>query len=277
VGPIRDGASVVFFNFRGDRALEISMAFEADAFDKFDRGVRPQVSFAGMMEYDGDLHVPAQYLVSPPLIAETLGEYLARNRVTQLAISETQKFGHVTYFWNGNRSGKFDDKLETYVEIRSDNVPFDQRPWMKAAEVTDALIAQLKSGTVRHARLNYANGDMVGHTGNLDAAVIAVETVDLQLARLLPVIAKLEGALIVTADHGNADEMFEKERDSAGNPRPKTSHTLNPVPLFVYAPSVALSLEQSVAAPGLSNVAGTLFQLLGYQAPSLFEPGLLRV
>ncbi len=277
IGPIRDGASVVFFNFRGDRALEISMAFEADAFDKFDRGARPKVSFAGMMEYDGDLHVPAQYLVSPPLIAETLGEYLARNRVTQLAISETQKFGHVTYFWNGNRSGKFDDKLETYIEIRSDNVPFDQRPWMKAAEITDALIEQLKTGTIRHARLNYANGDMVGHTGNLDAAILAVETVDLQLARLLPVIEKLEGALIVTADHGNADEMFEKERDKAGNPRPKTSHTLNPVPFFVYAPSAALSLSQDVAAPGLSNVAGTIFQLLGYQPPTVFEPGLLRV
>jgi 2,3-bisphosphoglycerate-independent phosphoglycerate mutase len=123
VGPIRDGASVVFFNFRGDRAIEISNAFEHDAFDKFDRGARPNVMFAGMMEYDGDLHVPARYLVSPPLIAETLGEYLARNQVTQLAISETQKFGHVTYFWNGNRSGKFDDKLETYIEVRSDNVP----------------------------------------------------------------------------------------------------------------------------------------------------------
>jgi 2,3-bisphosphoglycerate-independent phosphoglycerate mutase len=221
--------------------------------------------------------VPARYLVSPPLIAETLGEYLARNQVTQLAISETQKFGHVTYFWNGNRSGKFDDKLETYIEVRSDNVPFEQRPWMKAAEITDALIEQLKTGTIRHARLNYANGDMVGHTGNLDAAVIAVETVDLQLARLLPVIAKLEGALIVTADHGNADEMFEEERDAAGEPRPKTSHTLNPVPFYIYAPSAELTLDLKVTDPRLANVAATVLQLLGYQAPSAFERGLLRL
>ena len=278
VGPIRDGASVVFFNFRGDRAMEISTAFEADDFDKFDRGARPQVSYAGMMEYDGDLHIPSRYLVSPPVIEQTLGEYLARNGVTQLAISETQKFGHVTYFWNGNRSGKFDDARETYIEIRSDNVPFEQRPWMKAAEITDALITELQGGTFRHARLNYANGDMVGHTGSLDAAIIAVEVVDLQLARLLPVIERLEGALIVTADHGNADEMFEKERDASGHPRPKTSHTLNPVPFFVYAPSTVLSLDKrGIASPGLSNVAGTVTQLLGLEAPAAFEPGLLAI
>ena len=108
-----------------------------------------------------------------------MGEYLARNGVSQLAISETQKFGHVTYFWNGNRSGMFDAELETYVEIPSDRVPFEQRPWMKAAEITDALIAELRPASYRHARLNYANGDMVGHTGDLDAAVIAVEAVDL--------------------------------------------------------------------------------------------------
>ena len=124
VGPIQDGASVVLFNFRGDRSIELSQAFEDDTFPHFDRGRRPRVAFAGMMQYDGDLGVPRHYLVSPPAIERTLGEYLARSGVSQLAISETQKFGHVTYFWNGNRSGRFDECLETYLEVPSDPLPF---------------------------------------------------------------------------------------------------------------------------------------------------------
>lgn len=284
VGPIEDGASVVLLNFRGDRAIEISRAFEDDGLTEFDRKRRPDVLFAGMMEYDGDLHIPKRYLVAPPLIERTLGEYLARNGVGQLAISETQKFGHVTYFWNGNRSGMFDAEHETYVEIPSDCIPFEQRPWMKAAEITDALIAQLQTGRFRHARLNYANGDMVGHTGKLESAVIAVEAVDLCIGRLLPVIAKLKGALIVTADHGNADEMFELDAktrryqvDAEGRRRAKTSHTLNQVPFYVHAPSApALRIDNRVARRGLSNVAATVLQLLGYAAPSDFDPGLLQ-
>jgi 2,3-bisphosphoglycerate-independent phosphoglycerate mutase len=241
------------------------------------------VLFAGMMEYDGDLHIPKRYLVEPPEIECTLGEYLARNDIRQLAISETQKFGHVTYFWNGNRSGMFDEERETYIEIPSDRVPFDQRPWMKAAEITDALIAELQGGRARHARLNYANGDMVGHTGKLEPAVTAVQVVDLCIGRLLPVIAKLEGALIVTADHGNADEMFERDAktrkyqvDAAGRRKSKTSHTLNQVPFYVYAPSAPqLRIDSAVQRPGLSNVAATVLQLLGYAAPAAFDPGLL--
>jgi 2,3-bisphosphoglycerate-independent phosphoglycerate mutase len=234
-----------------------------------------------MMEYDGDLHVPSKYLVSPPTIERTMGEYFARNQITQLAVSETQKFGHVTYFWNGNRSGMFDAKYEKYIEIPSDRVSFDQRPWMKAAEITDALIGELTKGELRHARLNYANGDMVGHTGNRDAAVIAIEAVDLCLGRLLPVIKKLEGALVVTADHGNADEMFEYDKkgaiavDKSGRRKAKTSHTLNRVPLYVYAPSCKIRIDENVRAPRLANIAATTFQLLGYDAPTDFEPGLV--
>jgi 2,3-bisphosphoglycerate-independent phosphoglycerate mutase len=281
VGPIEDGAAVVLFNFRGDRALELCQAFEQQDFKHFDRKRRPDVLFAGMMEYDGDLHVPGKYLVSPPTIEETMGEYLARNHVTQLAVSETQKFGHVTYFWNGNRSGMFDEKYEKYIEIPSDRVSFDQRPWMKAAEITDALITELQKGELRHARLNYANGDMVGHTGNREAAIIAVETVDLCLGRLIPVIKKLEGALLVTADHGNADEMFEYDKqgkiavDKQGRRKAKTSHTLNHVPLYVYAPSGKLRIDSNVQHPRLANIAATTLQLLGYEAPSDFEPGLV--
>ena len=281
VGRIEDGASVVLFNFRGDRAIELCQAFEQNEFPHFERKRRPDVLFAGMMEYDGDLHVPGKYLVTPPTIEHTMGEYFARNQITQLAVSETQKFGHVTYFWNGNRSGMFDAKYEKYVEIPSDRVSFDQRPWMKAAEITDSLIAELTKGELRHARLNYANGDMVGHTGNRDAAVQAIEAVDLCLGRVIPVIKRLEGALIVTADHGNADEMFEYDKqgaiavDKQGRRKAKTSHTLNHVPLFVYAPSCKIRIDSSVTTPRLANIAATTMQLLGYDRPTDFEAGLV--
>lgn len=283
VGLIRDGAAVVLFNFRGDRAIEISRAFEEDAFDAFPRGARPDVLFAGMMEYDGDTHIPGKFLVAPPVIDRTLGEFLARNEITQLAISETQKFGHVTYFWNGNRSGAFDEKLERYIEVPSDRAPFEERPWMKAAEVTDRLIAELESGRFRHARVNYANGDMVGHTGHCQATVLSVAALDLQLARLLPVIEKLRGALIVTADHGNADEMFEIDsrsgevrRDDQGRKKPRTSHSLNPVPFYVYAPGQRATLAATPGL-GLANVAATTLQLLGFAAPEGYRPSPLRI
>jgi len=282
-GAMRDGDAVVLFNFRGDRAVEIAEAFEADAFARFERGPRPELLFVGMMEYDGDLKRPARYLVEPPAIDRTLGEFLARAGLPQLAISETQKFGHVTYFWNGNRSGAFDDAVETYVEIPSDPKPFEERPWMKAAEITDGLIAELATGRYRHARVNYANGDMVGHTGHRDAAILSVEAVDLQLARLLPVVAALKGALVVTADHGNADCMWELDAKTGqpiaaagGGFKPKTSHTLNPVPLHVFAPSAAVALDPGVAQPGLANLAATVLQLMGFEAPAGYRPGLLR-
>lgn len=283
LGPMRDGASLVLFNFRGDRAIEISRAFDDDTFTMFDRGARPDVLYAGMMQYDGDLQLPKRYLVEPPEIDRTLGEHLAHAGVTQLAISETQKYGHVTYFWNGNRSGKFDDARETYVEIPSDRLPFEERPWMKAAEITDRVLAELATGRYRHARLNYANGDMVGHTGVRDAAVVAVEAVDLCVGRLLPAIRALGGALLVTADHGNADEMYERDKkskklltDKAGHLKPKTSHTLNPVPLHLFAPGYELALRADLARPGLANVAATVLELLGYTPPDDYEPALLR-
>jgi 2,3-bisphosphoglycerate-independent phosphoglycerate mutase len=282
VGRIADGDAVVCFNFRGDRVIEISRAFEEDDLPHFDRGKRPDVLYAGIMEYDGDTHVPSKYLVEPPDIDRTMGEFLVHNKTSQLAISETQKYGHVTYFWNGNRSGMFDPALETYVEIPSDRAPFEQRPWMKAAEITDALIEQLTTKQPRHARVNYANGDMVGHTGHLEAAVLAVQTVDVCLARVLPVIDALQGALIVTADHGNADEMFERDkqgfaRDAKGRLCPKTSHTLNAVPFYVHGAAVpGLRIDPSVARPTLANVAATVLQLMGYERPEGYAPGLLQ-
>lgn len=283
VGPIRDGDSVIFFNFRGDRAIEISKAFEEASFDHFDRGNNPSVEYAGMMEYDGDLKVPGQFLVSPPSISRTMGELLALTGVKQLALSETQKYGHVTYFFNGNWSGKFDEDLETYIEIPSDRVPFEERPWMKSAEITDRAIREIRSSDHRFVRINYANGDMVGHTGVFQAAVIAVETVDLALGRLLPVIEEQRGIALVTADHGNADEMFETDkqgrikRDEGGNPLPKTSHTLNPVPFIVY--DTDFKDEYRLTIPegaGLSRIAATCLELLGFEPPEDYDQSLIE-
>lgn len=282
VGTIEDGDSVVFFNFRGDRAIEMSRAFEEANFTKFDRVRYPKVVYAGMLEYDGDLHIPSRYLVNPPSIKNTMGEYLAKTGVTQLAISETQKFGHVTYFWNGNNSGKFDEVLETYIEIPSDILPFEQRPWMKAAEITDKTIEMLKSGKYTFARCNFANGDMVGHTGSFQAAKIAVETVDLCLGRLLPVIEKLDGVAIITADHGNADEMFELDKsgkpkvDQDGRTKAKTSHTLNKVPFIIYDPKNSGKYRLKEGEFGLANIAATVVNLLGYEAPDIWEESMIE-
>lgn len=284
VGTIEDGDSVIFFNFRGDRAIEISKAFEDPDFTYFDRKRWPKVVYAGMLEYDGDLHIPSRYLVNPPSIKNTMGEYLAKTGVTQLAISETQKFGHVTYFWNGNNSGKFDDILETYIEIPSDIIPFEQRPWMKAAEITDKTIEQLRSGIYKFARINFANGDMVGHTGSYQAAKIAVETVDLCLGRLLKEIERLKGVAIITADHGNADEMYETDKktqkakmDKEGNYKAKTSHTLNKVPFIIYDTVNAGKYKLKEGEYGLANIAATVVNLLGYEAPEIWEKSMIEI
>ena len=286
VAPMADGDACVMFNFRGDRAIEISRAFDDAAFDKFDRVRHADVLYAGMMEYDGDLHIPKHYLVTPPEIERPMGELLAATHVSQLAISETQKYGHVTYFWNGNKSGMFDSGSETYIEIPSDRVPFEQRPWMKAAEITDRLIAELRTGKHRFARVNYANGDMVGHTGVFDATVLAVECVDLQLARLAKVVEELQGIMVVTADHGNADEMFQRDKHGVvqrdkrtGVPVSKTSHTLNRVPFLIHDPMRGdrYEIDESrVAAAGIANVTATCLELLGFVPPDDLEYSLLR-
>jgi 2,3-bisphosphoglycerate-independent phosphoglycerate mutase len=284
LGKIVDGDAVVFFNFRGDRAIEISRAFTEKGFDKFDRGTVPKVTYAGMMQYDGDTKMPERFLVVPPAIDRTLGEYLAKNGVSQYAISETQKYGHVTYFWNGNRSGKFDEASETYIEIPSDVVPFEQRPWMKCAEITDTLIEAVKSGKYRYLRVNYPNGDMVGHTGNFEAVITSMQGLDLQLARLLPVIAAAKGTVMITADHGNADEMFELDkkgnvkRNAKGETKAKTSHTLNPVPFILISAdeNPGYKLKTNIKAPGLSNVAATVLNLLGFEAPADYDESLIE-
>ena len=289
VGTIEDGDSVIFYNFRGDRAIEISKTFDTaeGEFDKFDRVRYPKVVYAGMLEYDGDLHIPSKYLVNPPEISNTMGEYLANTGVAQYAISETQKFGHVTYFWNGNKSGKFSEELETYVEIPSDVVPFEQRPWMKCAEITDEMIKALREGKYTYYRVNFPNGDMVGHTGSLAATRCSMEALDLQLARILKVVDELGGVALITADHGNADEMYEMDKksgqpkaDKNGNFKAKTSHTLNPVPCIIYDNTDAknyYTVKEDNGTFGLSNVAATMVNLMGYQAPDMWNESIIDV
>ena len=289
IGTIEDGDSVVYFNFRGDRALEITAAFEEDNFDKFDRKRRPKVCYSGMMEYDGDLHVPKRYLVSPPSIDRTIGEYLAATGVRTLAISETQKYGHVTYFFNGNRTGKFSDELEDYVEIRSDVIPFEQRPWMKCADIADRVIEAITSGKYDFIRLNFPNGDMVGHTGIYQAVVCSMEAMDIQLGRIAKAAEEAGAVMVITADHGNSDDMFEHDKKTGavtlkpdGTPRAKTSHSLNPVPCIICDPECKgeyhnepkeSSLNEGL---GISSIAATCIQLLGYLPPEGYDKSVLR-
>lgn len=281
VGPIADGDSVIFFNFRGDRSLEITKAFEAEELDEFDRGPRPDVLYAGMMQYDGDLDVPKKYLVSPPAIDRTMSEYLSNSGVTQFAISETQKFGHVTYFFNGNNSGKF--ATETWQEIPSDVCPFEDAPRMKADEITDAVLKAIASGEYRFIRLNYPNGDMVGHTGVTDAVKAAVEAVDEGVGKIMEAVKKANGIMVCSADHGNSDDMCEVDKktgelklDDEGKFLPKTAHSLNPVPAIVYDPKNASGARLAgVENPGIANLAATCISLLGFQPPEDYTPSLV--
>ena len=284
VGTVEDGDSVVFFNFRGDRAIEISKAFDEENFDKFDRVRYPKVVYAGMLEYDGDAHIPSMYLVSPPEISNTMGEFLAQQGVNQYALSETQKYGHVTYFWNGNRSGKFNEELETYVEVPSDVVPFEQRPWMKCAEITDLLIEAIESGKYGYLRVNFPNGDMVGHTGSFAATKISMEALDLCLARILKAIDKAGAVAVITADHGNADEMYEYNKKKGavalnedGTPKAKTSHTLNPVPCIIYDNTGRNDYVCVEGEYGLANVAATVVTLLGYEPKEMWERSMINI
>ncbi len=275
VGQIQDGDSVVLFNFRGDRALELTMAFENEDFTQFDRVRRPDVFFAGMMSYDGDLNLPRHFLVNPPAIDCPVGQYMCAAKLKSFAISETQKYGHVTYFWNGNNSGYIDPALETYVEIPSDKIQFDQAPAMKAHEITAKSIALLQEGNYDFGRINFPNGDMVGHTGVFEAAVTACEVTDQCVGQLIDVVSALNGCVVVLADHGNADEMFVEKN---GKREPKTAHTLNPVPCAIVDATYdgAYTLADNLPDAGLANVAATLCELMGFHAPEGYAPSLLR-
>ena len=273
VGAMSDGDGVVLFNFRGDRSIEISQAYEDEDFAHFDRGSNPKVNYVGLLQYDGDLLIPKNYLVEPPFIDRTISEFLCGEGLRSFAISETQKFGHVTYFWNGNRSGHINESLETFVEIPSDNVEFNKTPAMKVREITAHTIEMLRSGDFDWGRLNFPNPDMVGHTGDLTATIEAIRVLEDCVGQLLDVIEELGGVLVFTADHGNADVMYTEKN---GVKTPLTSHTLSPVPFAIFDPNNDGAYEMSIPErAGLSNVAATLINLLGFEAPADYDQSLI--
>ena len=270
VGKIANGDSVVLYNFRGDRAQEISLAFDRKDFPYFERPGYTGVHFAGMLQYDGDLNIPEHYLVQPPVIKNTLTEVLCAHGIREYALSETQKFGHVTYFWNGNRSGKVDENLETYVEIPSDVCPFEEKPMMKAVEITDAMVEAMASGKYDFLRCNFPNGDMVGHTGVMSAVVTAMEAVDTGVGRILEAADKYGYTVLITADHGNADQMTETKK---GKTSIRTAHSLNPVPFIIYDRDTKYVIKDG--AYGLSNVAPTVVKLMGIEAPACWDASMI--
>eukprot|EP00897_Mesotaenium_endlicherianum_P007110 jgi/Mesen1/6427/ME000329S05590 len=285
VGPINDGDAVVCWNFRADRVGQISKAFEYEDFAAFERKRVPKVKYAGMMQYDGDLKLPSNYLVAPPLIERTSGQYLVKNGIRTFVSSETQKFGHVTFFWNGNRSGKLDEELETYFEVPSDRVAFNELPLMKAAEIASAAKAAILSRKYDYVRINFANGDMVGHTGDFDAVLKACEAVDQGVKELLDAIEEVGGVYCITADHGNCDDMVQRNkakeplRDEKGNLQALTSHTLAPVPVAIGGPGLpsGVRFRKDLPHAGLANVTATYMNLMGFQAPQDYEPSLIEV
>ncbi|GJQ94232.1 2,3-bisphosphoglycerate-independent phosphoglycerate mutase [Tanacetum coccineum] len=275
VGPIVDGDAVVTVNFRADRMTMLAQALEYEKFDKFDRVRFPKIRYAGMLQYDGELKLPNHYLVSPPLIERTSGEYLVHNGVRTFACSETVKFGHVTFFWNGNRSGYFNSELEEYVEIPSDSgITFNVQPKMKALEIGEKTRDAILSGKFDQVRVNIPNGDMVGHTGDVAATVVACKAADEAVKTILDAVEQVGGIYVVTADHGNAEDMVK--RNKKGEPILKdgevqilTSHTLQPVPIAIGGPglSAGVRFRKDVPSGGLANVAATVMNLHGFVAP----------
>ncbi len=287
VGPLENNDSFIFFNFRGDRALQITQALTEKEFDKFERKRFPNIIFAGMTQYDGDTKTPELFLVEPPKINNCLTELLCSLKIKQFACSESQKFGHVTYFWNGNRTGMMCPELEEYHEITSTSQTFEETPWMKSAEIADVTIEAMKENKFQIGRINFANGDMVGHTGDFQASILALGCVDLALGRIMQAALYTQTTLIVTADHGNSDEMFELDKttktalfDKSDNPKKKTSHTLAPVPFAIYNPQAAkqsFKLKDDIKNAGLANIAATILNLYGVESPEYFEPSLIEI
>ena len=230
--PIADGDAVVHLNFRADRGRELTQAFALADFDAFDRGVAPQVAVATLTEYQAADELPVR-VVFPPLVLDSLAAHLARLGKRQLHVAETEKYAHVTYFFNGGVEDPFPGEERILIPSNREVATYDLAPEMGAGPITDALVAAIEGGTYDFIIANYANPDMVGHTGVWDAAVQAAEYVDGCLGRLARVAIGTDSPLVITADHGNIEEM----RDAAGNPQ--TKHTTSPVPLLLVDASRA--------------------------------------
>ncbi|VAW91761.1 2,3-bisphosphoglycerate-independent phosphoglycerate mutase [hydrothermal vent metagenome] len=252
---IEDGDSVIFMNYRSDRARQITRPYIEPDFNDFDRGIVPKIAtFASLTEYKSDFDVPVAY--PPDRLKQVFGEYISGLGLNQLRIAETEKYAHVTFFFNGGREEPFE--FEDRILIKSPDVPtYDLQPEMCAPELTDKLIAAIESGKYDVIICNYANPDMVGHTGNLKATVKAIEALDECLGRLVKVIEKCDGEMLLTADHGNAEMMVNPETGEM-----HTAHTTNVVPLIYVGQSHEL-VNQGV----LSDIAPTMLNLMGLDQP----------
>ena len=254
---IQDGDAVFFFNFRADRARELSEAFLFEDFQGFDRGVRPQVHFLTMTQYRSDFECAVCFPPIEPV--NILPEVLSKAGMRQLHIAETEKYAHVTFFFNGGREKPFPG--EDRILVPSPKVPtYDLKPEMSAPEVTDKLLQALEEVPYDFVVLNFANGDMVGHTGVFEAAVRAVQTLDACLARIVPFFCDRGGLVCLTADHGNCEEM----RDPSG--APMTAHTTNPVPFLLYGEPIH-GLRGLRSGGALPDIAPTLLPFLGLPTP----------
>jgi len=282
VGPMADGDSVIMVNFRGDRAAQISRAFVEPGFSEFDRGEVPDVAYAGMMTYDEDTNLPPRRIMGPAKVDNPFGKRILTLGMRQFRLAETQKFAHVTFFFNGGYRQPLDPKMEDYVLIPSDRgISFDQRPAMKAPDIAARAEALIRAGKHRFGLINFANTDMVGHTGNFKAAVAATEAVDAALGRIVAALKAVGGTALITADHGNADEMCV--RGDTGEVEISTRHSLNPVPAILYDPAFdgtyalrAPAPDQGPAdTPGLSHVTATNLLLLGQPVPDDLAPPLI--
>ncbi|MBD3213387.1 MAG: 2,3-bisphosphoglycerate-independent phosphoglycerate mutase [Candidatus Lokiarchaeota archaeon] len=268
IGKMEPGDGVINFNFRGDRAVEISEAFESLDYG-FEKNCDPSVYYYGLEQYDKRKGLPRNYFIEPPEVEDPLSKYLCAEKIQQFAIAETHKYGHITYFWNGNKEGYVCEEYEKYVEIKSDpSEMIEDNPKMKAIEVKDSLIDALASKHYKFLRANWANGDMVGHTGNINSAIIAAETVDKCVKSVVDKVLELDGIALVTADHGNLEEMGEGQ---------ETAHSLNPVMFAIIDGNYdgKYQINQDIQEPGLGNVAATILNLLGYNKPDTFMPSLI--
>jgi 2,3-bisphosphoglycerate-independent phosphoglycerate mutase len=253
--PIRDGDAVIFMNYRSDRARQLTRAFIEADFQGFRREAVPRLSeFVSLTEYSKEFDIPVAFPTER--LKNCLGEYVANLGLHQLRLAETEKYAHVTFFFNGGREQPCEG--EDRILIPSPKVAtYDQKPEMSASEVTDHLVGAIESGAYELIVCNYANADMVGHTGDFHAAVQAIEAVDQALGRVLKALQRVQGEMIVTADHGNAEQMLDREND-----QPHTAHTSNLVPLIYVGRSATLKEDGA-----LCDVAPSLLALMGLEQP----------
>jgi len=272
---IHDGDAVLMMNFRGDRAIEITEAFVEPDFSGFERGHVPNITYAGMMVYDEDRNMPQWQVMGPTKVDYPLGRYLVDQKIKQFRLTETQKFPHVTFFFNGGYRKPLDAALEAYILIDSDKgISFANKPEMKASEIASKAVELVASREYGFGLINFANADMVGHCGKIAPAIAAVEAVDAAVGRIVEALSKVGGKAIITADHGNAEEMITHNH---GVEEPCTKHSTNPVPCILFAASDTLVLADAVNGhAGLANLAATVCDLMAIKTPDGLQPSLLQ-